>query len=500
MNDRSIYRSAISASVVLYVAARLWRLTDSCLWFDEIFSVHAAEHSWTGLLSFVAVDLIHPPLFYILLKGWIGIGGESLPWLRSLPVIFSSVALIPFVFLCKEFALRRWSIVLAILFFGCNGSLIKYSQEVRMYGLLLCLGLFSIWLFLRLEKKGKGIGLLTIVNILLVYTHYAGWLTIGSEVLVVLLFRRDLAKRVILSTTLVLAVFVPWLFAVCNASVGGGGFAQNIGWIERPGAPAIFQLLLNLCEPFYSQVSSIDPISIYQVTIPILLLAAIAVTVSTAQRRIASDQNSHSLWIFAVSPIIVMFLASWIFPYSIWGVRHLIVVFPLGAIILAKAIEGLRSDWMRVGCITLIVLFIGYGSVRQIQRAAEPQIWCAWEQLAAQIPQNRQPQRLYVFEDLNAYHFWFATRRRSDIQIIKVNDMPEMIEDKAYFLPRGFSGVQTIDREAIAGDHFWIAFRDMKWDERHPPLNILIARGYHIGQPAWVDAQGLKAFLAEVSR
>ena len=64
--------------VCLYVAARLWRLTASCLWFDEIFSVHAARHTWGALWRFAAADLIHPPLFYALLKLWTAAGGESL--------------------------------------------------------------------------------------------------------------------------------------------------------------------------------------------------------------------------------------------------------------------------------------------------------------------------------------------------------------------------------------------------------------------------------------
>ena len=55
-------------SVTLYAVLRLWHLTDSCLWFDEIFSVHAARHDWLGMIGFVAADLIHPPLFYLLLK------------------------------------------------------------------------------------------------------------------------------------------------------------------------------------------------------------------------------------------------------------------------------------------------------------------------------------------------------------------------------------------------------------------------------------------------
>ncbi len=46
----------------VYVLLRFWNLTALCLWFDEIFSVHAATLSWNSLIWFVAQDLIHPPL------------------------------------------------------------------------------------------------------------------------------------------------------------------------------------------------------------------------------------------------------------------------------------------------------------------------------------------------------------------------------------------------------------------------------------------------------
>jgi len=100
--DGRIKALALAAMCVLYIAARLWGLADSCLWFDEIFSVHAAEHAWNSLPWFVAQDLIHPPLFYVLLKFWIGIGGDGLLWLRLFPVLFSVIALIPFLLLGRE--------------------------------------------------------------------------------------------------------------------------------------------------------------------------------------------------------------------------------------------------------------------------------------------------------------------------------------------------------------------------------------------------------------
>src|SRR5690242_4508548 len=96
-SERKIWLALAVSVGVIYACLRVWNLTASCLWFDEIFSVHAAEHNWQSLFSFVARDLIHPPLFYVLLKIWILAGGESLIWLRLFPVFFSLLALIPFV-------------------------------------------------------------------------------------------------------------------------------------------------------------------------------------------------------------------------------------------------------------------------------------------------------------------------------------------------------------------------------------------------------------------
>src|SRR4029079_11274483 len=114
MTTRYIYGSCLVVLIVVYVVVRLWRLTDSCLWFDEIFSVHAAEHSWTGLWSFVGQDLVHPPLYYLLLKIWISIGSESVLWVRSLTVLFSIAALIPFYFLCRSLQLSRLALLTAM--------------------------------------------------------------------------------------------------------------------------------------------------------------------------------------------------------------------------------------------------------------------------------------------------------------------------------------------------------------------------------------------------
>ncbi len=144
-------------------------------------------------------------------------------------------------------------------------------------------------------------------------------------------------------------------------------------------------------------------------------------------------------------------------------------------------------------------MLITVAFVFQVRTEKPRFIWCAWEELAKQIPAD-QPQTVYVFEDLVAYHFWFATRNNANFQIVKVNEMPGMTEDKAYFLPRGFNGVRSTTPDEIVGGRFSIAFRDTQWDERHPPLIYFSQRAFKIEKPQTIESSGLKAFLVEITR
>ena len=486
---------------VIYALLRLWHLTDSCLWFDEIFSVHAAEHSLQSLFWFVAQDLIHPPLFYILLKIWISIGGENLFWLRSFPVLFSVLALVPFCFLCRQLKLSPPAAALALTFLTVSGSLMKYAQEVRMYSLLLCLALFSMWLFARFLNVGKGIWFLTFVNILIVYTQYFGWFVVFTEVFLILYLQRIKIGQILLMFGISFLSFTPWIFAVWRASRINADVGQNLGWAVKPNLPTLFQFLFSLLEPFYYQSSSIDATSIYLVTVPLLLIMVTALVLYFTIWKGETDEEKNVFYFlaaFILIPILLAFTASWILPFSIWGTRHLIIIFAPVAILSAKVLNKISNQQLKSALLAGIFLLFGIAFLLQTKRETPQFIWCAWENLARELPptENIEPTKIYVFEDLVAYHLWFALHNSGkNYQIVKVNNIEGLVEDKAYFLPRGFDEVQTTDEKEFDNLPFWIAFRDKDWNELKPPLQNLISKGYKIGEPRVFEAQGLKAFV-----
>ena len=461
---------------------RFWHLTDSCLWFDEIFSVHAAEHSWNSLFAFIALDLIHPPLFYVLLKVWIGLGGESLFWLRLFPVLFSVLAVFPFTALCRELKVSAGTQAFALFLFATNGTLIKYSQEVRMYSLFMCISLFSIWLFARYFRKGKSLVSLVIVNVILIYIHYFGWLVIVTEVAAILAFQRIKWRPILIMLSVSVLTFLPWAIAVKVASASSTGLTQNIGWIERPGLLQVITTIFNLFEPFYYQASNSESMSVFTVSLPILMIVLTAAVIYATTWRSRDPEKSGTarfLLMFTVIPVVSVFFASWILPYSFWGTRHLVEIFAPLTIMVAVAVTSIPVKGWRVAFVTLIVLLTGYGFVIQASRPAANFSWCSWEPLVNDALQIEKA-NVYATEDLVAYHAWFAQRKVDGVKVGKLTKIDGITEDFAYFLPRGFDEVKTLDVATLDDDECWVIFRAPSMIESEPPVRNMKLRGYRV--------------------
>lgn len=491
---RTAQIAAMIALIVGYAVVRVSDLTASCLWFDEIFSVHAATQNWGDTLRFVALDVIHPPLFYLLLKIWIGIGGEGLIWVRLFPVVFSLLAIFPLIALCRELKLTLLTQLLAIFLVGVNGSLIKYSQEVRMYAPLMCLAIFSMWLFARYFHRGKSFVLLVVVNILLVYTHYFGWLVVVAEILLIVWFQRVKWRTILVMFSTVLVAFLPWLGAVAIAAGSGSDVGQNIGWMLRPGVKEIATFVLNVIEPFYFQTSTAEPVSQFVISLPLLILIATATVVFLLTR----EQDKSSIWfllVFVKLPVIAAFVASWLLPYSVWGTRHLIVVFVPFCIYLASVLTSARTRTWRFGLISPMLVLTFAAGFLEISRSTSIQPWCGLEKVANEVISSDQTKNIYLTEDLTAYHTWFALREQGDIAINKLTNIDGMGEDKAYFLPRGFDEIKITNVTDVADDKFWIVYRGSSLKESEPPIRNITFRGYRVAKTK-IEPVGRESVIA----
>jgi hypothetical protein len=208
------------ALLVLLLAAglRLYHLDTQSLWNDEGNSLRLAQRDPGDLIDAAGRD-IHPPGYYLVLKGWIAIMGESEIGLRSLSALEGLLAVACTIALGRTLFSDRSGLIAGVLV-ALNPFAIYYSQETRMYAQLALLSVLSLWLLVQWLKRPRiGFALaLALCNAAGLYTQYSYPFTMiaqGLVVLIWLLIRRRLDRRVILTyaalNLLTLLLFLPWL-------------------------------------------------------------------------------------------------------------------------------------------------------------------------------------------------------------------------------------------------------------------------------------------------
>jgi hypothetical protein len=160
------------------------------------------------------------------------------------------------------------------------------------------------------------------------------------------------------------------------------------------------------------------------------------------------------------------------------------------------AIVSIHLQWVRTAAITLVLLFSGLAFVNAARSPAQVYSWCNWEPLAVRAAQT-SPATIYAFEDVVAYHLWFRLRQQGEksIEVSKIRNMPGVVEDAAYFLPRGFDEIKTTDITDIRETRFWIAYRSDAVDDTRQPLKTFIDAGYRIADQKVLPATQEKAIL-----
>jgi hypothetical protein len=211
--------------VALVVGIVLRFVTSSPLWLDEALSANIAGLPLDEIGEALRRDG-HPPLYYLLLHGWIAAFGDGDGVLRTFSGLWG-VALLPLLWIAGARLGGRRTAWYALGVVALLPYALRYATETRMYAMVMVLSLIA-WLLLddalRRPSTGRLIGLSVVVALLL-WTHYwAIWLlaAVGVGLLGLALRARRTgdqpAFRATRNAILALGVgalaFVPWLPAM----------------------------------------------------------------------------------------------------------------------------------------------------------------------------------------------------------------------------------------------------------------------------------------------
>jgi hypothetical protein len=329
--------AGLAALMAASLALRTGGLT-SGYWIDEGISVGIASHGLADIPRTLGQDG-SPPLYYLLLHGWMAFAGESEAATRALSLLFAALA-VPVSFWAGNALFgRRAGTIAALGAAGCP-FLSYYAQETRMYALVVLLSLLASASFVLAFVHGRRGHLVALAAwmTLLLYTHnWALFLGAGMAVAWLLLWRagRVPPRDGLLVAAAVLVLYAPWLPTLLAQASDTAA-----PWAERPS------LLLLLAVP--------GGLFGY------LALPLLAVAVLAARRT--REETVRVLVTIAAVAAVAAWLSSQVQPA--WSNRYLAVL--LGPLLLALAATVARGT--RVTSIALA----GVAAVWILSGAAPP--------------------------------------------------------------------------------------------------------------------------------
>ena len=240
---------AIGLALTIGVVARFF--TVSHLWLDEALTVNIARLPVGAMFRALRHDGA-PPLFYLLLHGWMDMAGTGDVAARALPGLFS-VASLPLMGLVGRRLVgggattptgpaARWVSWAGVLLLASSPFAIHYATEVRMYSLVILLVLAGFLALDTLRQRSSwpasvGLGLVTG---LLLLTHYWAFFLVGAVAgLLALRWRQSGARRALLAMAVGSLLFVPWLPSFLEQMR-----ATGTPWGTPPKPRAVFDIVL----------------------------------------------------------------------------------------------------------------------------------------------------------------------------------------------------------------------------------------------------------------
>ncbi|MGH7134138.1 MAG: hypothetical protein ACREHD_00270, partial [Pirellulales bacterium] len=222
----------LAATVAVGTVLRCHGISTRSLWFDEAFSWRVSQSPVIEVIERCARDN-HPPLYFLALKGWRFVLGDSSVSLRALSVFSGAIAVIGVYLLVREAwpasgtppsaadreppselgadrtnavvvattgghasaaaqRAARFAALLAAALVAVNAFQVRWGWEARMYALGTALAALSSWAMFRALHARRRLwsawSLYGVLALLFAYTHVYALFSIAAQFLFLILY------------------------------------------------------------------------------------------------------------------------------------------------------------------------------------------------------------------------------------------------------------------------------------------------------------------------
>jgi mannosyltransferase len=425
--------------VIAGAVARLHGIGHSSLWTDEAFSLFRARRSALHVITWVTDD-VNPPLYYLIVHGWIRLAGASEAALRFPSACFG-VLTIPLMYSVGARTFDRATGLVAAILLAATTFHVTYAQEARMYTLFAFLSLLSWDWSYRLMTRAdrRSAAGYVIATVLMLHTHVYGVFVMAAEALSVLLLwwcDRDAWRRVWKLAAVVggLAVllFLPWILTTLVTQM------RNVAtsfWVPRLGLIGVWSALSVYCGSW----------GLSKLLRALALVAAVAGLVSGSRPGGVSRRwTTATLLGWIAGPLVLPWIISQV-STPIFVARYTISASLPFYLLAARGVTLLPGRIVRAGLVALVtalnvIALHGYFSVDLKDH---------WREAAASLTASAAPGDLLLFyRAFGQLPFDYYVRRADVVEAPCVTEGAVM--------PTPPQIVAQVDAETARHDRVWL--------------------------------------------
>lgn len=322
--------------IIILIASLLLRLVslNQSLWLDEATTALVSKMTLADIFTKFLPGDFHPPLYYLVLKGWTTIFGYSEISLR-IPSIIFGIGTIYLIYLIGKKLFDKKTGLIAGALLATSGLSIYYSQEARMYAMTAFLVALAFYLFLK--KKW------IMFSFALLFVGLTDYVALFVVPVFLIVGWKDWKKTLLslipltVGLTLWLPIFLKQIMAV--SSVQGSGWWGILGTLT-------FKNIALIPIKFMLGRIGFDDKNIY-------LLIVVVAGFLFASLVTKSFKSTKTLWLWLTLPIVIGMILSFKVPSLIYF-RFLFCLTPF-YLLVANGVSQYKKS--KIALIVILLIF-----------------------------------------------------------------------------------------------------------------------------------------------
>ncbi len=479
--------------LLLGAALRFYHNLDISLWHDEAFSALMIRYPWHEMFVRLGLD-VHPPAYYVALRLWHYVFGDSLLSLRGFSILFGTGTIwAGWLFVRESFKNEKAALWAALLLAINPFQILHFATEARMYTFGAFFALMAGYFLIKAlhyntisyhsaelhmpnlpESKHNHRAMIwsyigfTVSMIIMIYTHYYLLFTaaaLGFYGLLYLYFHHqgNIKKYIplLMSYFLIFISFLPWLktFLFQLKQVGAGYWIPQI---DRWSIPSTFwDMLLGFNR------------DIGNPTTRVWLLIVTIFSLWMLYRFLRKTESFHK-WLVVLA-IIAPFAGAILFAViarlkgsstSVYQDRYFMFASVYYSVALAIWFKEIKPRWFSFSLLLAyaIVNFIAYGQYwQQLNITAKPGMAAAAKFLQADVEPKQHVFVATTFEFFNYKYYWqtgFATAVRPLVFTGGRNLASQMSHVEGVALLTDEDLLPDFNKDVHSGDTVWLIWTE----------------------------------------